>query len=164
MTLVYRKIPSPVGELTLIARADALWAILWDKEDGSRIDLEPVSPAPDRHPILDRTAKQLAEYFEGKRTTFDVPCVIGGTPFQEAVWRELQRIPFGETRTYGEIAHALGRPKAVRAVGNANRCNRISIVVPCHRVIGSDGSLTGFAGGLSRKAKLLDWEARRLSR
>tara|TARA_B100000614_G_scaffold88571_1_gene80250 strand:- start:747 stop:1805 length:1059 start_codon:yes stop_codon:yes gene_type:complete len=116
------------------------------------------------HPFLDRIACELREYFDGTRTTFDVPLDQPGTPFQTAVWGELTRIPYGETRSYAEQASALGRPTAVRPVAAANGRNRIAIVVPCHRVIGSDGSLTGYGGGLARKRWLLEHERRVSSR
>lgn len=109
----------------------------------------------------DRTAearRQLAQYFAGERREFDLPLAPEGTPFERAVWKELEKIPFGETRTYGEIAETLGRPGAARAVGRANGANPIPIVVPCHRVIGADGSLTGFGGGLDVKSRLLELE------
>jgi len=107
-----------------------------------------------------QTVEQLTEYFEGKRTQFDLPLDVDGTPFQKAVWSELLRIPYGETRTYGEIAKAIGRPGAARAVGMANHENPVAVVIPCHRVIGRDGSLTGYAGGVQLKAQLLSIERR----
>jgi O-6-methylguanine DNA methyltransferase len=106
--------------------------------------------------------RQLEEYFAGERREFDLTLAPEGTPFERSVWEELRRIPFGETRSYGEIARAIGRPNAFRAVGRANGANPIPIVVPCHRVIGSDGSLTGFGGGLEAKSRLLEIEGRRL--
>jgi methylated-DNA-[protein]-cysteine S-methyltransferase len=106
--------------------------------------------------------RQLEEYFAGERREFDLTLAPAGTPFELAVWEELRRIPFGETRSYGEIARTLGRPTAYRAVGRANGANPIPIVVPCHRVIGSDGSLTGFGGGLDAKSRLLELEGRAL--
>ncbi len=106
--------------------------------------------------------RQLGEYFAGERQDFDLRLAPEGTPFERSVWDELRKIPFGETRSYGEIAQAIGRPGAARAVGRANGANPIPIVVPCHRVIGSDGSLTGFGGGLEAKSRLLEIEGRRL--
>jgi methylated-DNA-[protein]-cysteine S-methyltransferase len=106
--------------------------------------------------------RQLAEYFAGERRSFDLRLAPEGTPFERSVWDELRKIPFGETRSYGEIAQAIGRPGAARAVGRANGANPIPIVVPCHRVIGSNGSLTGFGGGLEAKCRLLEIEGRRL--
>jgi O-6-methylguanine DNA methyltransferase len=106
--------------------------------------------------------RQLAEYFAGERREFALRLAPEGTPFERSVWDELLAIPFGETRSYGEIARAIGRPEASRAVGRANGANPIPIVVPCHRVIGANGSLTGFGGGLAAKARLLELEGRRL--
>ena len=109
--------------------------------------------------ILEQLQRELAEYFGGKRRAFDVPVHAPGTPFQIRVWSELRRIPPGTTTTYGRVANAIGSPSAVRAVARANGDNRIAILIPCHRVIGSDGSLTGYGGGLWRKKKLLELEA-----
>jgi len=109
---------------------------------------------------LKQLGKQLEEYFEGKRREFSVPLVSPGSEFQQKVWLELKKIPFGSTRTYQEQAVALNRPDSVRAVANANGMNRISIIIPCHRVIGADGHLTGYGGGLKRKRWLLDHEAK----
>ncbi len=108
--------------------------------------------------MLQAGKKQLKEYFKGKRLQFDVPMSVHGTPFQERVWAELQRIPFGETRSYQQIAEAVGSPKAVRAVGNANNRNPICIIIPCHRVIGKNQQLVGYAGGIVRKQALLEYE------
>lgn len=150
---------SPVGRLKLIASDDGLAAILWPHDRPSRVPL-PAGEEAKRHPILVQTARQLREYFAGKRTSFDVPLDFVGTAFQKKVWRRLLAIPYGETRTYLEIARELDSPLAVRAVGAANGRNPISIIAPCHRVIGSNGKLTGFAGGLEAKAKLLELERR----
>jgi len=109
-------------------------------------------------PVIKKAAAQIEEYLSGKRKRFTLPLVMHGTEFQLAVWRALQDIPYGETRSYKEIAAAIGRPKAVRAVGMANNCNPISIIVPCHRVIGHDGSLVGYGGGLPLKQRLLNLE------
>ena len=114
---------------------------------------------PDGHTAHAR--RELCEYFAGTRTSFDVPLVLRGSAFQQQVWSELCRIPFGEVRTYAQIAKAIGRPAAARAVGRANATNRIPIIIPSHRVIGADGSLTGFGGGLELKARLLSFEAAR---
>jgi len=113
---------------------------------------------PGRHPHLDRLREELAEYFAGRRTSFGVPLAIPGTPFQQRVWAALRRIPHGETLGYGELARAIGAPRAVRAVGRANGLNRVAIVVPCHRVVAGDGTLGGYGGGLWRKARLLELE------
>jgi len=114
--------------------------------------------APGTHPILTHAEAELTEYFAGGRRTFDLPIDLRGTAFQMQVWEELRRIPYGETRSYGEQARRIGRPAAVRAVGRANGENRLAIVVPCHRVVGADGALTGYGGGLWRKKKLLELE------
>lgn len=111
-------------------------------------------------PVLEMAEKQLLEYFSGKRTEFTVPLAPRGTDFQKRVWQELQKIPYGETRTYGQIAALAGNPKASRAVGMANHKNPIMILIPCHRVIGSNGKLTGYAGGLEKKEFLLKLEKR----
>jgi len=113
-----------------------------------------------RTPLLERARQQLEEYFGGQRKVFDLPLSPGGTAFQLAVWQALQRIPYGETRTYGQVAEMIGKPRSCRAVGGANHRNPISIVVPCHRVIGKDGGLTGYAGGLDAKRLLLEIERR----
>lgn len=113
---------------------------------------------PGRNDLVDRTAAQIEEYFEGRRRTFDLPVALAGTPFQQDVWGALQNIPYGETRSYGDLARTLGRPTAVRAVGKANGDNALAIVVPCHRVVGADGKLVGYGGGLWRKRRLLDLE------
>jgi O-6-methylguanine DNA methyltransferase len=113
----------------------------------------------DNHPRIRETARQLAEYFQGKRTRFDVPLDLRGTGFRMKVWRALRQIPYGETRSYGEVARAVGNPKASRAVGGANGSNPVGIIVPCHRVIEASGGLGGFGCGLGYKRKLLDLEA-----
>ncbi|MCJ8141170.1 methylated-DNA--[protein]-cysteine S-methyltransferase [Falsirhodobacter halotolerans] len=148
---------SPVGRLQLIATDDGVSAVLWEGEDGSRIGQGPVQDRDD-HPVLEETARQLNEYFAGTRQSFDLPMDARGTPFQHEVWAALRAIPYGETRSYGDIARSLGRPKAFRAVGAANGRNPLSIVSPCHRVIATGGGLGGFAGGLAVKSRLLDME------
>ncbi len=115
---------------------------------------------PGEHPVLTQIARELAEYFDGARMRFETPVVLTGSPFQATVWRALQAIPAGATKSYGELAATISQPTAVRAVGRANGDNRLSIIVPCHRVIGADGALTGYGGGLWRKQKLLDLELR----
>jgi methylated-DNA-[protein]-cysteine S-methyltransferase len=157
MKLVYKIIDSPVGKLKLIASNKGLSAILWENDNPRRVRLgELVEDG--LHPVLRETERQLNEYFEGKRTSFSLALDMRGTRFQKDVWEALLAIPFGETRSYGQLAKQLGNPKATRAVGAANGRNPISIVVPCHRVIGSSGRLTGFAGGLNTKAHLLELE------
>lgn len=157
MPFAFKTIPSPLGELTLVASEAGLAAILWEDDDPARVNLAPRREDPD-HPVLVETARQLSEYFAGSRERFDLPLDFRGTDFQKAVWEQLLAIPFGETRSYAEIARALGRPTAFRAVGAANGRNPISIVAPCHRVIGTNGTLTGFAGGLAAKQHLLRLE------
>jgi methylated-DNA-[protein]-cysteine S-methyltransferase len=157
MTYFYKTMKSPVGELRLIANDKGLAAVLWEKDNPCRVRLGPVSEAKD-HPVLLETERQLKDYFAGKRKSFSLKLDFKGTEFQKKVWEALLTIPFGETRSYGQIAKQIRSPKAVRAVGAANARNPISIVAPCHRVIGSTGKLTGFAGGLEVKARLLALE------
>ena len=152
---------SPVGVLTLIANEKGLAAILWEKEDPKRVPLGEVEE-DHGHPVLLETERQLNDYFAGKLDRFDLPLDFTGTDFQKKVWSALTHIPFGETRSYAQIAREVGSPAAVRAVGAANGRNPISIVAPCHRVIGSNGKLTGFAGGLEAKAFLLGIESKAL--
>ena len=149
---------TPVGDLTLVASDRGLRAIHWPAPLTGGSTTDGANPRPD-HPILRRTATQLDEYFAGRRQRFEIPLDLQGTPFQIAAWRALADIPFGGTATYGQQAAALGVPTAARAMGSANRVNPVCIVLPCHRVIGANGSLTGFAGGLGRKQWLLDHEA-----
>lgn len=153
-----KKMTSPVGELTLVASDKGLTAILWENDNPNRIRLGEVEEVQE-HPVLAETERQLKHYFAGKLEKFTVPLDFHGTEFQKKVWAALVAIPFGETRSYAQIAEQIGSPKAVRAVGAANGKNPISIIAPCHRVIGSNGKLTGFAGGLDVKARLLDLEA-----
>ncbi len=150
-------IVSPVGRLQIVATDTALVAILWEKDDPTRVPLSPRTEN-DAHPVLAEAARQLDEYFAGTRTRFTLSLDFTGTEFQREVWQALLTIPFGETRSYRQIAEQIGRPAAVRAVGAANGRNPISIIAPCHRVIGTDGKLTGFAGGLDAKAFLLALE------
>lgn len=143
-----RTIASPAGVLTLT-------------EDGgciTSLHLGGSGSANDASPVLDEAEKQLQEYFAGTRRSFDLPLAPAGTPFQRAVWDALRAIPYGETRTYAQIAEAIGNPNACRAVGMANNRNPIAILIPCHRVIGANGSLTGYAGGLDVKERLLALE------
>lgn len=159
MTYFYKTIKSPVGRLKLVASNDGLAAILWENDNPKRVRLGPLEENK-RHPILLETERQLAGYFTGKLKRFSLKLDFAGTEFQKKVWAALVAIPFGETRSYGQIARQIGRPKAVRAVGAANGRNPISIIAPCHRVIGANGKLTGFAGGLETKAFLLKIESR----
>jgi methylated-DNA-[protein]-cysteine S-methyltransferase len=157
--LFYKQIKSPVGNLKLVASSKALVAVLWKQEPPTHVEFA-ASKLDQRHPILLETERQLSEYFAGRRTQFDLPLEPLGTEFQKKVWRALKKIPFGETRTYLDLAKGIGSPKGSRAVGAANGKNPLSIVVPCHRVLGAGGSLTGFAGGLRAKAALLSLEAK----
>jgi methylated-DNA-[protein]-cysteine S-methyltransferase len=157
MAYSYRVVDSPVGELKLVASDKGLAAILWQNDRPNRVRLSPLSEEPD-NPILLEAERQLGEYFAGKLKAFTVPLDFKGTEFQKSVWRALLTIPFGETRSYAEIARQIGRPAAFRAVGAANGKNPISIIAPCHRVVGSNGELTGFAGGLAAKERLLGLE------
>ncbi|MBA2932482.1 methylated-DNA--[protein]-cysteine S-methyltransferase [Sphingomonas sp. CGMCC 1.13654] len=158
MTLHRKTIASPVGALTLVASDDGLVAILWENDTPDRVRLGLLADTPD-HPVLVQTERELGDYFVGRRTAFSVSLDMRGTDFQQSVWRALLTIPFGETRSYADIAQQIGKPTATRAVGTANGRNPISIIAPCHRVIGSNGSLTGFAGGLKAKEYLLGLES-----
>lgn len=149
---------SPVGLLSLLATDSALVAVVWRRETHLRAGFETAVEKP-RHPVLHETARQLREYFAGKRRAFELPLEFRGTEFQRRAWSALLTIPYGETRSYRQMAEHIGNPTAVRAVGAANGRNPISIIAPCHRVIGMNGDLTGFGGGLDAKAHLLALEA-----
>ncbi len=154
---LYTTIESPIGELLLLGDGRALHGLYI--QDGRR----PKAVAPGWQPApgaFDATIEQLTEYFAARRTSFDVPLAMDGSPFQLRVWRALQQIGYGETISYGELARRIEHPSAARAVGMANGCNPIGIIVPCHRVIGADGALTGYGGGIQRKRLLLELEAR----
>lgn len=157
MELAFMYMPSPVGRLKLVATDSALVAVIWDNENPKRVRQAELVEQLD-HPILLDAQQQLNEYFQGQRQTFELPLDFEGTEFQKKVWQALLNIPFGETRSYRQIAEQVGSPKAVRAVGAANGQNPISIIAPCHRVIGSGGKLVGFAGGLDNKEILLKLE------
>ncbi|MEN3977328.1 methylated-DNA--[protein]-cysteine S-methyltransferase [Acinetobacter sp. CWB-B33] len=158
MQLSFMEMASPVGLLKLVAHDTALVAVLWENEDPKRVRLAELVEDK-KHPILLETQKQLNEYFLGQRQVFNLPLDFEGTEFQQKVWQALLTIPFGETRSYKQIAEQLGNVKAVRAVGAANGKNPISIIAPCHRVVGANGKLVGFAGGLENKDILLKLEA-----
>lgn len=157
MSLFRTTFQSPVGTLPLVASDAGLVAILWQEDAPDRVRLGATREQPD-HPVLAKAIVQLAAYFAGERTPFDLPLDPRGTDFQRSVWSALLDIPFGETRSYADIARTIGRPSAVRAVGAANGRNPLSIIAPCHRVVGSNGALTGFAGGLEIKRWLLAHE------
>jgi methylated-DNA-[protein]-cysteine S-methyltransferase len=156
----YTTMKSPVGSL-LLAGDDCGLRLLSFERSKRAAAVEP-GWKPDEAPFVE-VVRQLQAYFGGERKEFDLPLAPEGTQFQLKVWRSLRIIPYGETISYGQLAERIGNPKAVRAVGLANGCNPIPIIIPCHRVIGSDGSLTGFGGGLSTKRKLLDLESRQIS-
>jgi methylated-DNA-[protein]-cysteine S-methyltransferase len=160
---VYKRMSSPVGSLTLVATEDGLAAILWENDRPRRVRLN-LDAEEGGHPVLVETERQLEEYFAGRRKRFALKLDLSGTTFQRQVWNALMTIPFGETRSYGQIAKQIGNPSAVRAVGAASGRNPISIVAPCHRVVGATGALTGFAGGLDVKADLLAFEGARAAR
>ncbi len=149
--------PSPLGVIRLVASDIGLAAILWEGEGYKRTKLSALE-RDDQNPILLKTEQQLTEYFAKARTVFDIPLDFSGTEFQKKVWKALLEIPFGATATYGEIAKILGDTKAVRAVGGALNKNPISIIVPCHRIVGTSGNMVGFAGGIANKTILLNLE------
>lgn len=154
---VHTVIDSPVGALTLVAEKDALTGIYFAIHR-RRDRLPDFGELVSSSALFAAAARELREYFAGERKGFDLPLAPRGDEFQQSVWAQLRQIPYGVTRTYGDLARAIGRPGAAQAVGAANGANPISIVVPCHRVIGADGSLTGYAGGLDRKRFLLELE------
>lgn len=151
---------SPVGTLRIISSGGGLRAVLWPDDDPRRVAVDEPTVQQPAHPHLVNATRQLAEYFAGERTTFDVDLEPCGTDFQLTCWNALSAIPYGTTISYGEQARMIGRPRAVRAVGGANGRNPLSIFVPCHRVVAADGALTGFAGGTSTKRWLIEHEAR----
>ena len=161
MNQTYLDTESPVGRLRLVAESSVLIAVLWENDpcDRVRLDTPVESSGSPSERVLVAAKRQLDEYFVGQRILFDLPFALRGTPFQKQVWNALLAIPYGQTRTYGQLADQIGNPKAVRAVGAANGKNPISVIVPCHRVIGASGKLTGFAGGLDAKETLLRLEA-----
>ena len=157
MQLYFKEIDSPVGLLKLVAHDQALVAVLWENENPNRVRVATLIE-DQNHPVLLKTQQQLREYFNQTRTIFDLALDFQGTDFQKKVWQALLTIPFGETRSYKKIAEQIGNVKAVRAVGAANGKNPISIIAPCHRVVGANGKLVGFAGGLENKEILLKIE------
>lgn len=152
--MAYTTYDSPVGELTLVASDAGLQAIWWPDD----VRALPIGERDDNHAVLVRAATELDEYFSGQRQEFSVPLDPVGTDFQRSAWEVLRTIPYGQTISYGEQARRLGDPRKARAVGAANGRNPISIIVPCHRVVGSSGKLTGFAGGMDAKHWLLEFE------
>lgn len=160
MKLFYTYFKSPVGTLKLIASDRGLTAVLWENDPPKRVRLAESIPSAE-HPVLQQSVQELSEYFAGTRSDFSIPLEPQGTEFQRKVWTALTEIPYGKTWSYGELAKRIGNAKASRAVGAANGKNPISIIVPCHRVIGTGGQLTGFAGGLPAKKFLLSLEVAR---
>lgn len=155
-TVLSIRVPSPIGVLTLTSNGSALTQLLIARDE----DVDTESVPADVDPVLAAAREQLDAYFDMRLTRFDLPLEPRGTDFQRRVWDSLKAIPFGETISYAELARRIDNPKAVRAVGAANGRNPLMIIVPCHRVIGADGSLTGFGGGIDRKRWLLDHETR----
>ena len=155
MSLVYTRFMSSIGEITIQANTLGLLGVWFEKHTTQPKDLGRYCQ---NDPILSKAIKQLEEYFSGDRREFELPISAVGTEFQQQVWKALTTIPYGETWSYQDLANAIGNPKAVRAVGLANGKNPVSVIVPCHRVIGKNGKLTGYAGGVERKAKLLKLE------
>jgi methylated-DNA-[protein]-cysteine S-methyltransferase len=153
----FTTVSSPVGRLTLVGVGDSLVGLYFD-DDPQAAPARAAAQRDDRR--LREATGQLEEYFAGTRTTFDLALAPIGSAFQKKVWDALRRIPFGQTATYGQIARAIGKPAASRAIGGANHRNPIAIIVPCHRVIGADGTMTGYGGGLGRKRLLLELESR----
>jgi AraC family transcriptional regulator of adaptative response/methylated-DNA-[protein]-cysteine methyltransferase len=160
-------IQTPLGDMLAGATSNAICLLEFD--DRGRLERQSQTARklfrmlflPGEHPLLARLKRQLDEYFEGKRMSFDIPLAYPGTDFQRKVWQALQDIPYGQTRSYGEIAWTIGKPSAARAVGGANGSNRIAIIIPCHRVIAAGGGPGGYGGGLWRKLRLLELERSR---
>ena len=153
-----KQLDSPIGRLSLIATDQGLSHVLFDQQVPADVGLDDDPAQADAHPVLVAASVQLEEYFAGQRQEFDIPLDLKGTEFQRAAWLALASVPYGETRSYRQQATAIGRPNAVRAVGAANGKNPVPIVLPCHRIVGSDGSLTGYGGGLPIKEYLLSHE------
>lgn len=152
--IFYHIMNSPIGKLGIIADDRGIQDILFESE------LDNIGGTKKQTPLLKEATAQLKEYFEGKRKTFDLPLTMQGTDFQTSVWKALIEIPYGETKYYSQIAQEIGNPKAARAIGLANNKNRIPILIPCHRVIGKNGALVGYAGGMEIKEILLQLEAK----
>ncbi|MGH9936664.1 MAG: methylated-DNA--[protein]-cysteine S-methyltransferase, partial [Blastocatellia bacterium] len=157
----FTSLDSPVGALFLTSNGEAITELFMEKHTGGP---KPISDWLRDDDHFREAADQLRAYFAGELTEFDLPLATAGTPFQQSVWVELQKIPFGSTVSYGELARRIGRPNAPRAVGAANGSNPISIIIPCHRVIGSNNKLTGYGGGIERKKFLIDFEAETLAK
>lgn len=156
--LAVRALSTPIGALTVAASVSGVRAVLWGGEDARAASAEAGAAGASAVAWLERALRELDEYFRGERRRFGVALDLRGSEFQRLVWGALVRIPFGETRTYGAVAERIGRPGAARAVGAAAARNPAPVLVPCHRVVGADGALTGFAGGIATKRALLDIE------
>ena len=150
--------PSPLGNLLIVEEGDAVVYCQWEDSVDERIISTWEEDKEQQNALLTVACRQLTEYFAGKRKVFDLPIRLNGTPFQQIVWKGLQQIPYGETLSYADLAHQIGRHKAARAVGNANHHNPLMIIIPCHRVVASNGKMGGYAGGIARKAWLLEKE------
>jgi methylated-DNA-[protein]-cysteine S-methyltransferase len=159
--IFYTTLDSTVGALLLTSNGDAITGLFMEKHKGGP---KPISDWRRDDELFREAADQLRAYFAGELTEFELPIATGGAPFQQSVWAELRNIPYGSTISYGELARRIGNPKAPRAVGAANGDNPISIIIPCHRVIGSNGKLTGYGGGIERKKFLLEFEAETLAK
>ena len=168
--LLARQIDTPLGAMICVTDADRLHLLEFAERPELPAEMRRLAKsaktriAPGRNALADLTETQLAAYFAGQSCAFDLPLALSGTDFQRLVWRELIRIPAGQTVSYSELAARIGRPDAVRAVAAANGANRFAVIVPCHRVLGADGSLTGYAGGLWRKRALIDHESAAFAR
>ena len=150
--------PSPLGNLLIVEEGDAVVYCQWEDSVDERIIATWEEDKEQQNALLTLVCRQLTEYFAGKRKAFDLPIRLNGTPFQQIVWKGLQQIPYGETLSYADLARQIGRNKAARAVGNANNHNPLMIIIPCHRVVASNGKMGGYAGGIARKAWLLEKE------
>jgi methylated-DNA-[protein]-cysteine S-methyltransferase len=159
--IFYTSLDSPIGALVLTSNGEAITGLFMEKHKG---EPKPIDDWRRDDELFREAAVQLRAYFAGELTDFDLPVATGGASFQQRVWAELRKIPYGSTISYGELARRIGNPKASRAVGAANGDNPISIIIPCHRVIGSNGKLTGYGGGIERKKYLLKFEADTLAR
>jgi AraC family transcriptional regulator of adaptative response/methylated-DNA-[protein]-cysteine methyltransferase len=166
VSITFTRFTTPLGPMVAAATEGGLCLLEFVDRRGLEGELTRLgrelrgSVIPGRGPVLEQAVRELEEYFSGARTKFDVPLSASGSDFQRRVWRALTEIPYGETRSYGQVASTVGRSSAVRALGRANGQNRMAIVIPCHRVVGSDGALTGYGGGLWRKRWLLEHERR----
>lgn len=164
-TLVTIKITTPMGQMVAVATPRRLVMLEFHDRVGLEQQIQKLARLfgsavkTEKNQVLERLESQLSEYFMGHRQQFDLPLLMMGTPFQKQVWTQLRKIPFGETRTYKEQSERLGNLRAIRAVASANGRNQLAIVIPCHRVIGTDGKLTGYAGGIERKRALLELES-----